>query len=64
MNITPNSGADIKFYDYNDTIYTLHDDNIDNIKVDIACLGNDSNAVANTRKIEKELLLKYHLIDV
>ena len=30
MNITPNSGADIKFYDYNDTIYTLHDDNIDN----------------------------------
>lgn len=30
MNITPNSGADIKFYDYNDTIYTLHDDNTDN----------------------------------
>lgn len=30
MNITPNSGADIKFYDYNDTIYTLHDGNIDN----------------------------------
>ena len=30
MNITPNDGADIKFYDYNDTIYTLHDDNIDN----------------------------------
>ena len=30
MNITPNAGADIKFYDYNDTIYTLHDDNIDN----------------------------------
>ena len=30
MNITPNGGADIKFYDYNDTIYTLHDDNIDN----------------------------------
>ena len=30
MNITPNYGADIKFYDYNDTIYTLHDDNIDN----------------------------------
>lgn len=30
MNITPNSGADIKFYDYNDTIYTLHDDNMDN----------------------------------
>ena len=30
MNITPNSGADIRFYDYNDTIYTLHDDNIDN----------------------------------
>ena len=30
MNIAPNSGADIKFYDYNDTIYTLHDDNIDN----------------------------------
>ena len=30
MNITPNTGADIKFYDYNDTIYTLHDSNIDN----------------------------------
>lgn len=30
MNITPNSGVDIKFYDYNDTIYTLHDDNTDN----------------------------------
>ena len=30
MNIAPNSGADIKFYDYNDTIYTLHDDNTDN----------------------------------
>lgn len=30
MNITPNSGADIKFYDYNDTIYTLHDDNTNN----------------------------------
>lgn len=30
MNITPNGGADIKFYDYNDTIYTLHDDNTDN----------------------------------
>ena len=30
MNITPNLGADIKFYDYNDTIYTLHDDNTDN----------------------------------
>lgn len=30
MNITPNSGADIKFYDYNDTIYILHDDNTDN----------------------------------
>ena len=30
MNTTPNSGADIKFYDYNDTIYTLHDDNTDN----------------------------------
>ena len=30
MNITPNSGADIKFYDYNDRIYTLHDDNTDN----------------------------------
>ena len=30
MNIAPNSGSDIKFYDYNDTIYTLHDDNTDN----------------------------------
>ncbi len=34
MNIAPNSGADIKFFDYNDTIYTLHDDNIDNKVVD------------------------------
>ena len=34
MNITPNSGADIKFYDYNDTIYTLHDNNIDNKVID------------------------------
>ena len=30
MNITPDAGPDIKFYDYNDTIYTLHDSNIDN----------------------------------
>ena len=30
MNIAPNLGSDIKFYDYNDTIYTLHDDNTDN----------------------------------
>lgn len=30
MNITPDAGSDIKFYDYNDTIYTLHDNNIDN----------------------------------
>ena len=30
MNIAPNSGTDIKFYDYNDTIYTLHDNNTDN----------------------------------
>lgn len=30
MNIAPNNGSDIKFYDYNDTIYTLHDDNINN----------------------------------
>ena len=30
MNIVPNYGADIMFYDYNDTRYTLHDDNIDN----------------------------------
>lgn len=30
MNITPNSGADIRFYDYNDTIHTLHDDNTNN----------------------------------
>ncbi len=34
MNIAPNSGADIKFYDYNDTIYTLHDDNTDNKVID------------------------------
>ncbi len=31
MNIAPNYGADIKFYDYNDTLYTLHDDNLDNL---------------------------------
>lgn len=30
MNIRPNSGADIKFIDYNDTLYTLHDENLDN----------------------------------
>ncbi len=30
MNIVPTSGADIMFYDYNDTRYTLHDNNIDN----------------------------------
>ena len=30
MNITPNDGSDIKFYDYNDTLYTLHDENVDN----------------------------------
>lgn len=30
MNITPNAGSDIKFYDYNGTLYTLHDENVDN----------------------------------
>ena len=30
MNITPDGGADIKFYDYNDILYTLHDNNTDN----------------------------------
>ena len=30
MNITPDAGPDIKFYNYNDTIYTLHDNNTDN----------------------------------
>lgn len=30
MNITPNAESDIKFYDYNDTLYTLHDENVDN----------------------------------
>ena len=30
MNIAPNSGSDIRFYDYNDILYTLHDNNIDN----------------------------------
>ena len=30
MNITPGAGPDVKFYDYNDTVYTLHDNNIDN----------------------------------
>ena len=30
MNITPSYGADIKFWDYNDTLYTLHDENTDN----------------------------------
>lgn len=30
MNITPDYGADIKFIDYNDTLYTLADSNTDN----------------------------------
>ena len=30
INITPDAGPDIKFYDYNDTIYTLYDNNTDN----------------------------------
>ena len=30
MNIRPSSGADIKFIDFNDTLYTLHDENLDN----------------------------------
>ena len=30
MNITPSYGADIKFFDYNDTLYTLHDENTEN----------------------------------
>ncbi len=30
MNILPGYGADIKFIDYNDTLYTLHDENLDN----------------------------------
>ena len=37
--------------------------NIEKIKVRVACLGNDADSVANTRKMEKELLLKYHLIN-
>ena len=45
MNITPNIGADIKFYDYNDTIYTLHDDNTDNKVTDSydMCLNANYN---------------------
>ena len=35
MNIRPSSGADIKFIDYNDTLYTLHDENLDNKVRDI-----------------------------
>lgn len=34
INITPSWGADIKFFDNNDTLYTLHDENIDNKVVD------------------------------
>ena len=34
MNIAPNSGSDIQFYDYNDTLYTLHDNNTDNKVID------------------------------
>ena len=30
MNVTPDGGEDIKFYDYNDILYTLHDDNTNN----------------------------------
>ena len=30
MNIQPGFGSDIKFFDYNDTLYTLHDNNLDN----------------------------------
>ena len=30
MNVTPGYGSDIKFIDYNDTMYTLSDTNIDN----------------------------------
>lgn len=30
MNIQPGFGADIKFIDYNDTLYTLQDNNLDN----------------------------------
>ena len=44
-------------------MYTKIGDNIDKIKVRVACLGNDADSVANTRKMEKELLLKYHLIN-
>lgn len=34
MNITPSWGSDIKFFDNNDTLYTLHDENTDNKVVD------------------------------
>ena len=34
INITPSWGSDIKFFDNNDTLYTLHDENIDNKVVD------------------------------
>ena len=53
MNIFPGFGADIKFIDYNDTLYTLHDENIDNKVEDSYDMYTKANYnLSNTLKWE------------
>lgn len=53
MNIFPSYGADIKFIDYNDTLYTLHDENIDNkVQDSYDMYLNASYKLSNTLKWE------------
>lgn len=53
---------DLKEYDAKRKlkVYTEIANNIDKIKVEIISLGNDNSAVANSRKLEKELIQKYN----
>ena len=53
MNIFPGFGADIKFIDYNDTLYTLHDENVDNKVEDSYDMYTKANYnLSNTLKWE------------
>lgn len=53
MNIFPGFGADIKFIDYNDILYTLHDENIDNKVEDSYDMYTKANYnLSNTLKWE------------
>lgn len=53
MNIQPGFGSDIKFYDYNDTLYTLQDNNLDNkVRDSYDMYQNASYSLSNSLKWE------------